>query len=236
MNKTVWLIRHPSVVWSRYFFEKALPFLDIQTFCPIDEKGWGMTRHLSRYLKGLNKPFGLFTSPLKRASNMADCIGKSLEIEAVSIEPFGEIFTVGLVSHAFEIIEKSKNQVVHPVRFCIEKAVQKAKKNRDFFYFNRLSQKGLYFESALTYSRPTSQPEEIVCTHSFIMGVVLWRIENPEAPLNRKSMPRILEITGNIPYTGISKIVLKGDKWEILSIGKTPHLESYPELVGGTFN
>lgn len=261
-EKTVLLIRHPSVEWLNKLLEQAeLEGKDIETYVPVDVEGLKMTRLLSEYLqtnlskvlkeKELSKKFTIYTSPIKRAESEADIVSKNLKLahlenpeipipknnEPINVDYFAEIPWISNKQDAEALIKEAKQKGVHPVKLWFEKEPDEVIK--------RLNEHLPNVEKGLEFLEASDTPVDIVFTHRITLALMLWFVEEKnkgreDLTISREDLPKIMELTGKIAYTSISEIrKLKEDEkeyWQVHSIAETPHLDKEkPELKKGTF-
>lgn len=243
MEKTVLLIRHPSVVWSEKFFKKAeLENKDIETYVPIDEKGWEMVERLLEYLKGYlpqilrGGTLGIFTSPIKRAKDMANMISKGLSVQPTELDFFIEVPVSTRIKDVLVIIEAAEKLGVHPAKLWFEEEVNK---KRDEF-LKKLNYHLSLLTKGLEWLENSAASLNIVFSHRAAIALTLWLIQErnkgrTNLTFTEKDIPALSLIAGKIAYTSVSQIKLKAKKWNIVSIAQVLHLEGKPQLVTGTF-
>lgn len=241
MEQTVLFIRHPSVVWSEELFRKAeLENKDIETYVPIDEKGWEMVKLLLDYLKRdpsqilSGKSLGIFTSPIKRAKDLAETIGKGLSVQPTELDFFTEVPFSTKTEEALTFIEMAKQQGIHPAKLWFEKRGAQGELLEKLNYHLPLLAKGL----ELLEGSATSV--DIVFSHRAAIALTLWLIQErnrrrENLTITEIDIPALSAIGGKIAYTSVSQTELKTKRWDVVSIAQVPHLEGKPQLVGGTF-
>lgn len=241
MEKTVLLIRHPSVVWSKELFEKAeLENKDAETYVPIDEMGWEMVKHLSGYLKSYlpqilyGRTLGIFTSPLKRARDMANKISQDLLVQPQELDYFIEVPVSTKAKDVLAIIEAAEKRGVHPAKLWFEENEKQDEFLEKLNYHLSLLIKGLgCIEGSAT-------SVDIVFSHRATIALTLWLIQErnkgrENLTITEKDISAISAIGGKIAYTSVSQIELRAKRWDVISIAQVPHLEGKPKLVRGTF-
>lgn len=241
MKKTVMLVRHPSVVWSKELFEKAeFENKDAETYVPIDENGWRMVKHLLRYLKNYlpqilhGETLGIFTSPLKRAKDMANMIGEGLSVQPTELDFFIEVPVSTKAKDVLAIIEAAKKRGVHPAKLWFEEN----EKHDEFL--KKLNHHFSLLVKGLEWIESSASSLDIVFSHRVAIALTLWLIQERSKgrvnlTLTEKDIPALSVIAGKIAYTSISQIEFRTKKWDIVSIAQIPHLEGKPQLVRGTF-
>lgn len=243
MKKTVLLIRHPSVIWTEEFFRKAeLENKDVETYVPIDKLGWEMVKHLSKYLKGYlpqilrGGALGIFTSPLKRARDMANKISQGLSVQPKELDCFIEVPVSTKADDVLAIIEAAERQGVHPAKLWFE---EETNEKRDEF-LKKLNYHLSLLIKGLEYIENSATSVDIVFSHRAAIALMLWFIQEKSKgrtnlTFTEKDIPALSLIAGKIAYTSVSQIELKANEWNIVSMAQVPHLEGKPKLVKGTF-
>lgn len=239
MKKTVILVRHPSYVLTRDLYKQGeLDDRDVETFVPIDERGWKMTKYLLNYFRSqLPKilkqgKLGIFTSPIKRSRDMATTIAKGLSTAFAELNFFTEVTFFKKADEALALFERAKQKRMHVVELWFQESPDEiVRKANDHL---PLLQKGL------EYLQNSATSVDIVFSHRFAIALTIWLIQEKnkgrkDLTITVKDLPNISKITGKMAYTAISQIEFKAGKWTIVSVGQVPHLKKTPELIGGTF-
>jgi len=241
MEKTVLLIRHPSVRWSNRLLTKAeQEGKDIETYVPIDKPGMRVVKLLLVYLKAnrsrilKGRPFKIYTSPLKRTKNMAKIISKGLAKDFSVLKCFTEVPWIDKKAEALAITEEAKQKGTHPLKLWL------SKKELYPEILQKLNNHLPLIEQGLKWFEESPASVNIVFSHRLTIALMLWLIQQKKKgrknlTITKNDFPAITTLTGKIAYTSMSQIKLGKKGWDIVSIGQVPHLEKEPELIGGSF-
>ncbi len=235
MEETIALyIRHPPYSITRRLYKKGeANHVDVETYCPVDKNGIEMTNKLLDYLqiyfrKVSRNRMSIFCSPIRRAEEMAQMIGNGLLLNPKEMRCFSEVPFSESSTWALELIERAKQKGIHPVDLWIkENPGEIVRKINDHF---PLVQEGI---EMMEYSNASVN---LVFSHRLAIALMVWLIRHKENKVfTEKNIPEFLEYSGKIAFSSITQIVFTGKKWQIMSVGKVPHLRKNPRLIMGTF-
>ena len=241
MEKTVLFVRHPSVRWTDRLLRKAeQEGKDIETYVPIDKPGMKMVKLLLSYLKAnlpgilRRRSFKIFTSPIKRAKDMARIISKGLAKHLSVLEYFTEVPWIDKKAEALAIVEEARQKGIHPVKLWLNKEELCSK------ILQKLNNHLPLIEQGLKHFEESTTLVNIVISHRLAITLTLWLIQQKNKgrknlTITKDDLPAITALTRKIAYTSISQIELSAKDWNIVSIGQVPHLEKEPKLIGGSF-
>lgn len=241
MEKTVLLIRHPSVVWREKDFRRAeREGKEVETYVPIDENGWKMAEclldHLKRELPGIldGEPLAIFTSPLKRARDLAKMIGKAFSVQLTELGFFTEVPATTNTEEMMAIIKAAEKRRVPAAKLWFEENENQKELLEKLNYHLSLLAKGLrVLENSAT-------SVSLVFSHRAAIALILWLIQErnrgrENLVFTERDIPALSAIAGKIAYTSVSQIEFRAGRWDIVSIAQVPHLKWEPHLVRGTF-
>lgn len=240
MKKTVLLIRHPSVVWRERDFRRAeREGKEVETYVPIDKNGWKMAKclldHLERELPGIldGEPLAIFTSPLKRARDLAKTIGKAFSVQPTELGFFTEVPATTNTKEMMAIIKAAEKRGVPAAKLWFEENENQNELLEKLNYHLSFLAKGLrVLENSAT-------SVSLVFSHRAAIALTLWLIQERKKRENltfaEKDIPVLSAIGGKVAYTSISQIEFRDGRWDTVSIAQVPHLKWEPHLVRGTF-
>ncbi len=232
-EKEIWLIRHPSSLWTPGLLRRAeVDGKDVETYVPPSKDGIKMSLDLAEYLAKQDLAGAeIYASPIFRAGILANIVLAYLAAEdepgfpddVVPCPHLTEITWKDSAEAAEEIYERSQRAGIHFLRIEFredpEGNVARYKQHLDSVV-----------RPALNFLGKLSCDLAFAFSHSGTIGEILWVIDQLEKgrdvqEVTVKDLPEIAKFVTNIGHTSISKIVLMDEGWYIKSVGEIPHLK-----------
>lgn len=254
-EKIILIIRHPSVKWSNFVFNKAEQRgEDIETYAPIDKSGLKMTRLLLEYLQGeylqkhlpetigkngIDKEYTIWTSPIKRAKNEAKIVSKNIKLahtenpkipipknnEPIEDKGFSEIPWMKNKQEALDLLQEAKEKNINPDKLWFDKYSNEI--------LERINKMLPDIENGIDALEKSNTPIDIVFTHRVTCALMIWVIEQKNKDkknliMTKDKLKRIIELAGQITHTSITEIRKTKDKYK--ENWKVHSLGSIPHL------